>query len=132
MEKYTTSLEISKKLVEAGWNKEAKFWWVKTVATNCFELAIKVGDIFRFINGMFGEGVLQVSIEDKYPSPLATEILEELPDLRISKGDNYVIAPDDGGLEIDKSLPNALAKMWLYLAQQEIFAILPTKIGGKN
>jgi hypothetical protein len=30
MEKYCTSLEVSKRLIEKGWKKETKFWWVNS------------------------------------------------------------------------------------------------------
>ena len=60
IKKYVVSLDLAKKLKEAGWNKKTEFIW----ARGFVDLSA-----FKFKYG--GEEVL--------PAPLAEEILEELP-----------------------------------------------------
>jgi hypothetical protein len=113
MEKHTTSLDISRQLKEAGWKKETEFWW--------------------YVSSLGGKPNLvpksNLSVNKKlvklYSAPLATEILEELPmGLHIIKGISYidgkfqVFTIDEEQSEPDESLPNALAKMWLYLKKE--------------
>jgi len=128
MEKHCVSLEIAKELKEARWTKETEFWWLlggyegdsgnKYWVVNKKYLAVMTKKQVKLNEGLGYKC---------YPAPLATEILEELPDLRISKGDNtYLVIDDEGSsLEVDKSLPNALAKMWLYLKKKGL-------LGGKK
>ncbi len=62
MEKYCVSLEIAKKLVEAGFKKETKFWWWKTYDTKEWKVYQKSD---------------KSTTQDIYPAPLSDEILEE-------------------------------------------------------
>lgn len=122
MKNHVVSLEIAKQLKEAGWDKKTTFCW------------LEIDD----------EWILDLYANDKYndvytsiiPAPLATEILEELPDkitlntrthwLWIGKMKGYEMSyttHDDGDMPIavdDESLPDALAKMWLYLKQNNL------------
>lgn len=125
IENHCVSLEIAKQLKEAGWKKETEFWWVDLTFSR-------------------GEWLLRNSFEasrfkeqTKYPAPLATEILEELPCIIKIK---QFLGSMDGHLETykkeykgkiwygvcyrsikhctDFTLPNALAKMWIYLKKE--------------
>lgn len=100
MEKHCVSLELAKQLKEAGWKKETEFWWV--INANGWRLASSRLDF----------------VLENIPTPLSDEILEELPILDIVRKveDSYtIIHIDTDYITNDKSLPNALAKMWLYL-----------------
>lgn len=108
MDKHVTSLEISRQLKVAGWNKETALWWV------------------RYSDNEWGVNSRLVGF-NPISAPLATEILEELP----YKVENcYLVCCkaysgfivryfDYEKTEIRNekadTLPNALAKMWLYL-----------------
>lgn len=126
MEKHCVSLEIAKKLKEAGWKKETFFILGKVEygkpKKSYFELISRDNDEQRPI------------ITEEYPAPLATEILEELPytfekyELLI-KPINFnqwgiYYTDDDNKLKpclygtSELTLPNALAKMWLYLTSK--------------
>jgi len=102
MEKHCVSLEIAKQLKEAGWKKETEFWWVEC------------SDKSWAINNTFAQ-----NYKNKYPSPLATEILEELTNDQISeyteKADS--ILDWDDTVNVFRSA-NALAKMWLCLKKK--------------
>ena len=130
IENHVCSLEMSKKLAEAGWKKETEFWWidrqdnVKNARNKGFELCSEYD--FAYYN--------RDAI--KYPAPLATDILEELPPA--FKEDDYQISMEmenecfwcvmytnvhtqtvDYETK-DKSFINALTQMWLYLKQEKI------------
>ena len=114
--KNVVSLELAKKLAEAGWKKETTFAW-----------ALATGQIVAY--------PLNKDIPYWVPAPLATEILEELPAYLYPKceketNDMLTITPCmiqrrkhgcrvqygwQPPLEQSESLPDALAKMWLYL-----------------
>jgi hypothetical protein len=116
-----TSLEISKQLKNAGWNKATEFWWRQLKDPD----ANKDWELGRYVN------------EDEYkvlPAPLVTEILEGLPVCDIHKK-YYTKEVNDtpelyyqvhirnesvtkGINTTDDTLPNALAKMWLYLKKE--------------
>lgn len=112
MEKHVTSLEWSKKLKETGWTKNTIYSWVRRWKGS-FEEKDEFGDWYLSAASVFSK------IDECYPAPLATELLDELPDWV-----NIVRCPHDRSLEIkfliylndknfsDKSLPNALAAMW--------------------
>jgi hypothetical protein len=136
MEKHCVSLEIAKQLKEGGFKKETKFWWIKTCYIDN--------------NGNAERWILDIPKDidkkrEKILAPLATEILEELPDYRYRKDisydsflsiekthtkkkglvhyevnyryiKNHLIATKN----IDDSLPNALARMWLYLKKENL------------
>ena len=117
MEKHCVSLEIAKELKEAGWNKETEFWWVPPCDVSIEVTKICAWNLEYAEDGLNnGRGI---------PAPLATEILEELPistDIhKTLKG--YRIArcvKDDVVFQLDLTLPNALAKMWLYLKKEKL------------
>lgn len=126
---HVVSLELAKELKEAGWNKETEFWWVGFTKDGLFELVHNR----EFTQSWKGNWI-------KIPAPLATEILEELPDMYpmqsgadcygewllywkeeefwnvgVFKEQKFVV-----GIIQDKSLPNALAKMYLYLRKEKL------------
>ena len=111
---------MAKELKEARWKKETEFWWIEYHCGDMkehWELREKPLIKCRLIS-----------------APLATEILEELPDKlgnleeltihKLPKGAWRVNYWDNEKLKViqkfDKSLPNALAKMWLYLRKEKL------------
>ena len=130
MEKHVTSLEWSRKLKEAGWKKGTEFWWIITSTTNWHVSYGKPDKTWQKMNqGNF------------YPAPLATELLEELPNslytldsryhfylswesVNDKKQYNCELTPHEPVCErtlslaktvYGETLPNALAAMWCYL-----------------
>jgi len=128
IEKYVVSLDLAKKLKEAGWEKKTEFIWARGFV-----------DLSAFKFKYEGEEVL--------PAPLAEEILEELPKkiiddktyrLRIEKYDDhyavgycydYLFSYQQGKNAIvesvlrwlklitDSNISNALARLWLWLKE---------------
>jgi len=122
MEKHCVSLELAKQLKETGWKKETEFEWGQhrngkwAIEPHSFISALKDSDDISPIT---------------YPAPFATEILEELPREYESWITIIRTKPDNGykllhrdieakiGLNFDgDNLPNALAKMLLYLQKE--------------
>ena len=128
MEKHCVSLEIAKQLSEAGWEKETEFWWeedIRPKRTEIKGLCKNEDRIINHINRFY------------YPAPLATEILEELPNnitekqetgvLTITKHPHYAIGYFNAvsgnsttKIFFDISLLTVLAKMWLYLKKEKL------------
>ncbi len=129
MDKHVPNLELCKKLKELGFIQETEFYYDR-------ELLLWAKEDYIDSTGSF-------HIEQTLcPAPLATELLEELP-REFSKGMNYMaqervykrhitIHPDnscyiwyetskpDDSLSFKDSLPNALAKMWIYLEEEKL------------
>ena len=115
MDKHVVNLEIAKELKEAGWKNPTWFHYDCDIKN---ALVIKQDKPRYSIDGI--------------NCPLATEILEELPvgikgnafiqDLTIRKDVEgyYNINYGSKILITEKDLPNALAKMWLYLKKEKI------------
>jgi hypothetical protein len=114
-----TSLEISKQLKETGWKKETEFYWLP-----CFN---GVKEEWHLVpkKELCGCG----GCKEALPAPLATELLEELPSeledtcvlliRKLEKEYEVGYGVDSITKEFeDKSLPNALAKMRLYLKKE--------------
>ncbi|MCK9433044.1 MAG: hypothetical protein M0R00_08810 [Candidatus Omnitrophica bacterium] len=143
MDKYCVSLELAKQLKEAGWKKETEFWWGKLKTNMCN--TIYAYEILHLNEDGNFVPLDYINISDNivskkdckfYPAPLATEILELLPNIINPIDDNcrghYLsISPSVsikgwqvcyGGYRakvfIDKSLPNVLAKTWIYLKKE--------------
>jgi len=140
MDKHCVSLEIAKQLKEVGWKKETEFWWVYNKLRDEHKICYGLSDCCKNHSESW----------EYYHAPLATEILEELPkkddsdnlarwrfEIELTKGGMYYCRYDSiDGREIpdnskeenedkwvlinDKSLPNALAKMWLYLRKEKL------------
>ena len=64
IEKYVVSLDLAKKLKEAGWNKPILHFWVKGEIGNPFVVDYELAESFEILA----------------PAPLAEEITKELPD----------------------------------------------------
>jgi len=67
-QKHVTSLEIAKQLSEAGIVIESKFWWhfkIDELGNRCY------GKLVHFPSN---------TLANDYPAPIATELLERLPD----------------------------------------------------
>jgi hypothetical protein len=139
MEHYVASKEWAEKLKKAGWKRPTEFYWVEYLDDpGSFirkrELCVNILSSMELCG--------DIIIKNKYPAPLTDELLEVLPfqldcyraewiddiyRLRITKDAVYkqisyasksknLIVP----LSEDKSLPNALAAMLCYLAEQGI------------
>jgi hypothetical protein len=106
MKKHCISLGLAKQLKEAGWKKETEFWWCDAATTSIFTTPTHLH--------------LMNCIANHYPAPLATEILEELPIVCSIFCDGIYTIDAENYKTVDLSLPNALAKMWLYLKKENL------------
>jgi hypothetical protein len=122
----TTNLELSRELREAGYPQESYFYWEKWITEE------EGYSLLHYIS------ITEWNEDDKnrmFASPTADEILERLPlfikdnghgrgRLVVEKGINgwtvgYI---NDWGRmnKNDKSLADAVAKMWLYLKKNNL------------
>jgi len=130
MDKHCVSLEISKDLKEAGWKEPTIYQW-----SDNYYGVLTFGKPAENFKGEYRIVDTPVMLDDtEYPAPLATEILEELPktilkdncravlEIRLHENTNDVCYyhPHTFTAETDKSLPNALALMWLYLKKNNL------------
>lgn len=125
MNKHVVSLELAKRLKEAGYPQESEFVWI-------------------FRESMYADRHYEVNRKNEWQliprikeptdtcgeqvaAPLATELLEQLPittkitvKLSINSGSRgYIVQYDK--FEIGKySLPDALAEMYLYLNENNL------------
>lgn len=125
MEKHCVSLRVAKLINKAGWKKETEFWWVKLTKEGSFIGICGDGlQLNRHVE-IFGDD--KTYLKYKYPAPLATEILADLPN-KIGATTLSIIKKDDGTYVAqycaedhhiiksfgDKNLSNALASMWIW------------------
>ena len=123
MEKYVCNLELAKKLKELGAKQESEFWWVGLLT----DIEGKwCGHIIRKKEGF--------DLNMRYSAFLSDELLEMLPGeiefensyciLTIEKGIRYKVFYTSLGsgecVKKELKLPNALAKMLIYLIEQKI------------
>ena len=139
IEKYVVSLDLAKKLKEAGWEKETVYWWVKTQRGIRLE-AIRYVELYP--KQSYGIIWLDDAGKEEFmplaPAPLAEEILEELPKyiyehvegerktyyltVKIDKN-GYSIGYSDELTEwlylftLFDQLSNAAAQVWLWLKE---------------
>lgn len=135
-EKYLTNLELSKRLKELGVPQRSEFWWFEDRRFVKFS-SKKWKDLYSR-----DWGIMDFKITDDCISAyLSDELLEWLPEeinfrkhtyrLAIGKNDKYFAVWYDSEQLKDKSrltlneeneniLPNALAKMLIYLIEQGI------------
>lgn len=144
---HVVSSEIAKELKEAGWKKETEFWWN---AHDRLDLDTNTTYKDNFSLDNFNKWGNVCGGYESLSAPLATEILEELPkiddsdnlahwhfEIELTKGgmyycryvsidnreipDNSKEEDEDKWMLIDDIyLPNALAKMWLYLKKEKL------------
>jgi hypothetical protein len=118
--KHCVSLELAKQLKEAGFPQEGEFWWV------LFEGEKEYVLFYKPESWGFGRTVI-----DKIATPLATEIIERLPDFIINKNflsvdifelvklrDSYLCKYGVIKSLQDTNLCNVLAQMWLHLKKE--------------
>ena len=139
MEKHCVSLELAKEIKEAGWNKKTEFRWYPEVLV---ENEVRIEDNIFEVSPLAVGGSWYISNDKRemlrlyYYAPLGTEIIEELPNIINPIDDNcrghcLSISPSvsikgwqvcyegyRAKVFIDKSLPNALAKTWIYLKKE--------------
>jgi hypothetical protein len=123
--KHCVSLELAKQLDKAGWKKETEFVWaIGREDKKAYLIEIPSGDtMLELEKPTKGKHYIQ-EISKLYPAPLATEILEELPDYttiyRIGKGNKcWHCLTEKDDLKLADTLLNVLAKMWLYLRKEK-------------
>jgi hypothetical protein len=131
--KHVVSLDLAKKLSEAGFKNKTEFWWVNRIDIGEYRLIntremilIEYREPCYSGNGTYvTNDIVNGFGLPHYPAPLATEILEELPPTMLMtqiKSSWMVSATDlqgaEGHQEIDKSLLDALVQMWLYLKKE--------------
>lgn len=127
MKNHVVSLELAKQLKEAGYPEAQRFYWVKPSS------AQKPFVVSRLNMQQRDPDTLEISIA----APLATELLEQLPasvedeefglaEIHIYKQEQdkwLVIYDTEEGTILskeckNKSLPDALAMMYLYLKKE--------------
>ncbi len=136
----TVSLELSKRLKEAGYPQKDSWWsWMKYKPFQIKRDKLKDEDQY-FLGGEFFKGIR----EDYFASPTADEILDQLPQhiegkgwVRIWTGTSgesgrgyhlgYSKILSEGGwvtiesqADSEDTLADAAAKMWLYLKENEL------------
>ena len=132
-EKHIVSLELSKKLKEVGYPQEGEFWWVKHKKLEEWCLS----DTPNRENNEFFDSSNFIRVI----APLASELMERLPlsigyiPPDIDPGYGLVIQPVADRVYVyyfngkkeycrvyDTNLCNALAKMYIYLAENKLLA----------
>jgi len=115
MKNHCTSLEVSKLIKEAGWQKETEFWWVYN----------KLRDENKLDYGLAQCIKIHPESWEHFPAPLATEILEELPvgikieNYKSINGNKVFVTNEnikDGSYW--GTLPDALARLWIWLKKE--------------
>ena len=123
-EKHVVSLELSKKLKEVGYPQEGEFWWVSLMEDDG---VCRKWDIVNL------EGSRSYIV--KFAAPLASELMDAcirksniVWKIFCSRHNEWLIyssdndcgfqAPDDFPEFVADTFCNALAKMYLYLAEQ--------------
>ena len=120
---HVVSLEIAKQLKEAGWKKETEFDFVehKSILSSGYEEC-------RLLIPATSVSLYPEEYWNYYPAPLATEILEELPE-KISlcafyaKSEYRAVDNDvhrNASTQVSHNPCNALASMWLYLKKKKL------------
>ena len=120
MNEHCVSLELARELKNAGWEKETEFWWIHNKIRDVWEIKYGLSECIKEHQESW----------EYYPTPLATEILEELPGnikkihcLIITKMSRQWKVGYHGKIVIlDKCLPNASAKCWIYLVKNSIIS----------
>jgi len=128
LEKHCVSLEVAKKLKEAGWTKETKFYWKEfqvTKGTDFYNPHIverHYQDLFLERNKRDCKEWLDAEYPNKYFSaPLATEILEDIFKVVSRLGSSNNCVWDDSAIPVfscdfkSNNYINALGECWLYL-----------------
>ena len=123
--KHCVSLGIARQLKEAGWKQPAEFLWFDS------KFKDKPNEVFLSNSNLRCRNDFVDWVA--YYAPIATELLEELPEgLIINKcQDIYRIRQLLPGFvhhDEDKFLPNALARIWLYLKEKGL--LCPKSTGG--
>ena len=119
IESHVVSLEMAKKLKEAGWKKETEFWWSREKEQDKYKLTYSYSK-FQSADPL-----------PHFAAPLATEILDELPislkgefiqDLTIRKDDEGYFNINYGCriLVSGIGLPDTFAKMWIWLKKEKL------------
>lgn len=104
MKSYVTSLKVSKKLVEAGWKKKTKFWWVYGDDDKWCIFDFKPSKLVFFNH-----------IPKHYPAPLVSELLQGLDNDNL--WNCFVFLRDkwdrDNLIDVIRS-PDKLAECWIW------------------
>ena len=121
MKSHVVSLELSKKLYRLGVELETEYWW------NCIGATPHLQTKHRHpVKQALTVNPHWLERDHLFPAPLASELGEVLPKLTWSgrtlngkKEDSYVCFLDDHSqYEKGLTMPNALAKMLIYLKEK--------------
>jgi hypothetical protein len=116
MEKYCTSLEVSKRLKEAGWKKETKFWWKSYSHRPEYNEVVNKSTLWNL--GYYRDKNQRLTVEyEVYSAHLSAEILEELSTDLIYK---YMYAKDFkeyNSINLLRS-PDSLAECWIWAKEK--------------
>ena len=126
IEQHVVSLELAKQLKEAGYPQETLFYWIGIEG--------EVGDLCRKGEAPLADFILNNDEKLKkyvpegfcYAAPLASELGEHLKflgnylEITHWKHGWRVYDKDHGGFQEDFNLSDCLAKMWLYLKQNNL------------
>ena len=134
LEDIVISLELAKKLKKAGFKQEGLFWWIEKgcpIRTSKKEYSQRTGFVYDDNYFVKHDGCI---LEAICSAPTTEEILKGLPKhfsrqyLGIAPSLNnnaYGVYYMDSSQNItiiheDKKLTNALAKMWIYLKENNL------------
>lgn len=121
MKEYVTSLEVSKKLVEAGWKKETNFWWrnfwylenAGYIASADFFIEYGFEDL---LSEMDKDTIAKNSFK-QYPALLVSELLEELKNDILERWMEYKNVSVEVVIDLFRS-SDRLAECWLWAKEK--------------
>jgi hypothetical protein len=118
MEKYYTSLGVGKRLKEAGWKKETKFWWKSYSHRPKYNEVVNKSTLWNL--GYYRDKNQRITVEyEVYSAPLSAEILEELSDdeiIRYLDQINLQWVMED--IVCLFRSPDALAECWIWAKEE--------------
>jgi hypothetical protein len=119
MEKYCTSLEVSKRLKEAGWKKETKFWWKSYSHRPKYNEVVNKSTLWNL--GYYRDKNQRITVEyEVYSAHLSAEILEELStDLIIQYANERLKWREVDFMDLFHS-PNTLADCWIWAKEKRL------------
>lgn len=136
LEQQIVSLELAKRMMELGFKQESYFWWVqwidhtKTIESDLsLEQRKSIKGFRDFVK--LGSAYTVAELGEMLPSQLTTNLVEghNLHQLILEKQATrwhavYICVDCMGkmGGQIDESLPNAMARMLIYLKENGLLA----------
>lgn len=129
MEKHCVSLVMAKQLKKAGWNQNCF-----AISTTHFWLIRNRHNVLMIVSNEELSQWDGSAIKQQYAAPLATELLEVLPEhtycFKFWRDNDWCWAVADretinsdigkGHTECGETLPDALAEYWIYLKKKKL------------